>query len=451
MTSRIMRDMVNAIRTNSTEVVVFGLGYIGFPLAVKLASTGMSVTGIDVNKDRISRLVNSILLDTEQNMKEAFLMSRKEGRLRLSVHPPKSQTGRVGFICVPTPISTGPEPSDIYVNAAVDSFLDTANKGGDVLIIESSIEAGTTDRVRNTITQTGYTVGEDFGLAFCPERVDPQNTRWTLENIPRIIFCSDDATYDIASSIYARVNESDLLRVSSAMVAEVTKSFENAFRLVNVSLVNELAILCDRLGINAREVINAASSKPFGFMPFYPGAGAGGHCIPKDPVFLSESSRRMGSKFSTIENALRINAYMPRYVACSIDSILTKKDLPKSVLVCGMSYKPDTEDMRDSPGFKVVRELTSMEYRVGAYDPFFKTKLLPKYLKENGMMEKQFDIVDNLATRNFSCLCIVQHHSRITPLLQDAYTKGRFAVIYDCQNKMRHREGTPTVLQCLGL
>lgn len=449
MAGRTLNDTADAVSINNIEVEVFGLGYVGFPLAVRLAGAGMNVTGIDVNKDRISRLERGILLDTEQNQKEAFLMSRKAEKLRLSASSGKSRTGKVGFVCVSTPIPTELESSDVHVNAAVGSFLETADKG-DVLVIESSIEAGTTDRIRDTISRTGYLPGEDFGLAFCPERVDPQNTRWTLENIPRIIYCSDDTTYKITSGIYARVNNSNLLRVSSSKVAEITKSFENAFRLVNVSLVNELAILCDRLGVSAREVISAASSKPFGFMPFYPGAGAGGHCIPKDPVFLSESLRRAGDKFRTIENALQINAYMPRYVASSINSILAKMDLPKSVLVYGMSYKPDIEDMRDSPGFKVAGELANMGYRVGAYDPFLKPELLPKYLQENAMPKRQFDMVDDLAAGDFACLCVVQHHSKTAPLLQNVYAEGKFPLIYDCQSRIYPRMGTPTLLRCLG-
>lgn len=446
---RTLKDTASSIHANDVKVEIFGLGYIGFPLAVKLASAGMIVTGIDVNEDRISRLDKGVLRDTERNLSEAFLMSRKEGRLLLSMSSATSLTGKIGFICVPTPIPTDSERSDTHVIAAANRFLETSSEG-DVLIVESSIETGTMDKIQDMVTKAGYRPGGNFGLAFCPERIDPQNTKWTLENIPRIVFCSDDTTYEIASNIYTRINGLSLLRVSSAKVAEVTKSFENAFRLVNVSLVNELAILCDRLGISVREVISAASSKPFGFMPFYPGAGAGGHCIPKDSVFLSESSKRLGNEFGTIENALRVNAHMPEYVATSIDAILRKKNLPKSVLICGMAYKPNTDDMRDSPGFKIARELIGMGYHVGTYDPFFKISLLSKYLKENAMPRKQFDVVDGLMSEGFSCLCIVQHHSRIAPLLQDAYANSKFPVIYDCQGRIRHRTGASTLLRCLG-
>ena len=449
MSSKTLKDTADAILSNSTEIEVFGLGYVGFPLAARLAGAGMTVTGIDVNLDRVSRLKEGALMDTERNLAEVFAVARKSGRLRLATKPTRSQHPKVSFVCVPTPIPGGQEPSDVHVSTAVSRFLGTVNKG-DVLIIESSIGAGTTDKIGGMINEAEYQPGKDIGLAFCPERIDPQNTRWTLENTPRIIYCSDDNTYHIASSIYSKINGSNLLRVSSAKVAEVTKSFENAFRLVNVSLVNELAVLCDSLGISAREVISAAASKPFGFMPFYPGAGAGGHCIPKDPVFLSESSRKMGGSFETIENALRINTQMPLYVASSIDALLEEMNLPKSVLVYGMAYKPDTEDMRDSPGFKITGELIKMRYDVGVYDPFLKPELLPKYLKENDMSEKQFGIVDDLGTAGYSCLCVVQHHSKVTSLLQNAYAKEVYQVIYDCQDRLRRRPDTTTVLKCLG-
>ena len=447
--SRTLEDTSKAVCSNNIEIEVFGLGYVGLPLAVRLAGAGMSVTGIDVNVDRLSRLERGTLLDTERNLKETFVMARAEGRLLLSTESTRTQAGKVGFICVPTPPPGGPVDSDVHVNAAVDSFIGIAARG-DVLVIESSIEVGTTDRIHQKIRDAGFLPGEDFGLAFCPERIDPHNTRWTMENIPRIVYCSDDVTYDIASSIYARVNGTSLLRVSSAMTAEVTKSFENAFRLVNISLVNELAVLCDSLRISVREVIDAAASKPFGFLPFYPGAGAGGHCIPKDPIFLSESSRRIGGRFRIIENALQINAWMPVYVASAIDSLLEGMDLPRSVLVCGMTYKPDVEDMRDSPGFKIAGELARMGYQVGAYDPFLDAGLMPKYLKENSMQEGVFEVAGDLAAEGFSCLCVVQHHSKMAPLLQDAYSRGLFPVIYDCQNRLRRRGGTPTVLKCLG-
>lgn len=441
----------NAVRSYESTIEVFGLGYVGFPLAVRLAGAGMNVRGIDVNPDRIARLEQGKLLDTERSLEGSFLAARKSGKLLLDTSPNVSPIGKIGVICVPTPIPSESTLSSTHVNAAVNSFLETS-QGGEVLIVESSVEVGTTDQARQMIERSGYQVGVDFGLAFCPERIDPQNTKWTLENIPRIIYCSDDTTYKIAKNIYSHVNNSNLVRVSTAKTAEVTKSFENAFRLVNISLVNELAILCDQIGINVREVIDSAATKPFGFMPFYPGAGAGGHCVPKDPIFLSESARKGGNEFITIANALRINAHMPKYISRTMDGIRSENNLSRSVLICGMSYKPNIEDMRDSPGFKLVREFSKMEYMVGVYDPFLNPELLPKYKKENFMSDEKFDIVDSIeaAGSKFSCLCICQYHSNIAPLLQDVYSRGLFSVVYDCQNKIRYNKKTRSILRTLG-
>ena len=436
------------VASRRAAMEVYGLGYVGFPLSVRLAGAGLGVTGIDTDPARITRLQDKILLDTERAMQESFLAAVADGRLHLSTAPRTSKYGRVGIVCVPTPVPDAATPSYVYIDAAVKNFLKVA-KPGDAVIIESSVEVGTVDRIRDMINESGYNAGKDLGLAFCPERIDPQNTKWTLENIPRVIYCSDDTTYRIAAEVYSHVNNRRLLRVSSAKTAEVVKSFENAFRLVNISLVNELAILCDSLGISVREVIDSAATKPFGFMPFYPGAGAGGHCIPKDPVFLSESAKRFGYEFATITNALQINSHMPRYVADSIDRMLKEMRLPKSVLVCGMSYKPDIEDMRDSPGFKVAARFTDMGYDTAVYDPFLDTNMMGKYLKENHIENAGFDTVPGLQG-GASCMCICQHHSKTIAALEGTYTSGAFPLIYDCQGRLRYNPNTPTRLEGLG-
>ena len=429
-------------------IEVYGLGYVGFPLSVRLANAGLSVTGIDTDHSRIARLQDMTLLDTERVMRESFLTAITDGRLRLSTTPHTSKYGRVGIVCVPTPIPDTDTFSYVYVEAAVKNFLKVA-KPGDVVVIESSVEVGTVDRIRHVINDSGYHTGVDVGLAFCPERIDPQNTKWTLENIPRVIYCSDDTTYQIAAEVYSHVNNRRLLRVSSAKTAEVVKSFENAFRLVNISLVNELAILCDNLGISVREVIDSAATKPFGFMPFYPGAGAGGHCIPKDPVFLNKSAKRFGYEFVTISNALQINLHMPQYVADRIDCMLKEMRLPKSVVVCGMSYKPNIEDMRDSPGFKVAARFADMGYDTSIYDPFLDASMMDKYLKENHIKNAEFDIVPGLRS-GASCLCICQHHSKTISALEGAYVRGVFPLIYDCQGRLRYNPTTTTRLEGLG-
>jgi nucleotide sugar dehydrogenase len=327
-------------------------------------------------------------------------------------------------------------------------------KKGDLIILESSLEVGTTKEVQKLIESKGFNVGKNFGLAYCPERIDPQNKKWRLENIPRVVYCSDDQTFNICKFIYGFVNKGFLIRVSSPNVAEVIKSFENSFRLVNISLVNELAILCDKLGISVREVIDGAATKPFGYAPFYTGAGAGGHCIPKDPLFLVESSKKFGLRFKTIENALQINSFMPKYVAQSINDIFEAQKIQnKSVIICGLSYKIDLEDMRDSPGFKIFKEMRNLGFKIVGYDPFYKIELTKKYHLENDIFDFQIDVIPSLDDQkisNYSCLCIVQNHTKLRPRINEIYSESLIPIIYDCQNRIQFKAQSNTFLKTLG-
>jgi len=313
-------------------------------------------------------------------------------------------------------------------------------------------EEGTED-LEKIIESKNFSIGKDFGLSFCPERIDPQNKEWKLENIPRVIFCSDDITFQICQNVYFDVNRANLTRVSSVKVAEVVKSFENTYRLVNISLVNELAILCGKIGINVGEVITAASTKPFGFKPFYTGAGAGGHCIPKDPLFLLESSKKFGIESKLIKDALEINSFIPKYIVDSIEKILSENNLPLSVIVSGMAYKHDLEDMRDSPGFKLYNEFQKRGFQVVAYDPFYKKQLEKKYLVENKMEGTKINLLSDLSDdsiKNFSCLCIVQHHTKSKFRLQKIYDKSLISLMYDCQNKIKKESFSKTILKSFG-
>jgi UDP-N-acetyl-D-glucosamine dehydrogenase len=447
-----MKNTLDAVKSKSFSIEVFGLGYVGFPLAVRLASNGFKVRGIDINKQRIERLKNDELMDSELHLKNEFIHCRENKNLELETSPIKSEKPKIGIISVHTPIPDENIPSNKFVKEAIENFLETS-KAGDMIILESSVEGGTTDEMEKIVEAKGYKIGQDFGFSFCPERIDPQNKKWHLENIPRIIYCSDDTSYKIAEIIYKNVNKAHLLRVDSPRIAEVVKSFENAFRLVNISLVNELAILCDKLGINVIDVIKAASTKPFGFMPFYPGAGAGGHCIPKDPRFLLDAAKKAGVKFSTIEKALQINFEIPKYICNSIERSLEKLNCGKSVLVCGLTYKQDVEDMRDSPGFKLLLEFKKKGFKVSAYDPYFKKELLQKYLKENYLesldYEQKNDLNDNSLSK-IDCLCIVQHHTKTKSRLSEIYEKSLVPFIYDCQSKCEKIPGAKTYLDSLG-
>jgi len=447
-----LKDTLEKIKSKDCSIQIFGLGYVGFPLSVRLATSGFNVIGIDTDQKKIESLKNNVLLGSQLTLKNEFLESIRVGKFIPSNKPIKSEKPNIGIICVPTPISESNKDSNVYVHLAVGEFLELS-KAGDVLILESSVDIGTTDEIKQKVESKGFRVGEDFGVSFCPERIDPLNTKWKLENIPRIIYSTDDVTFQISQFIYKNVNNSNLTRVKSSKTAELVKSFENSFRLVNISLVNELAILCDKLGINVREVIEAASTKPFGFMPFYPSAGAGGHCIPKDPMFLLDSAKKNGLKFDSIEKAVTINSMVPKYIVKSIENTLSKLKLEKSVVVSGLSYKPNIEDMRDSPGFRILKELSSKGFKVVVYDPYFKNELREKYLIENYMQNLDFDKIDDLSDKSindFDCLCIVQNHSKIKLRIQEIYKNSLIPMIYDCQNAVEFDPNSKTVLKSLG-
>jgi len=447
-----LKNTLESVEEKKIFVEIYGLGYVGFPLAIRLASAGIKVVGIDINLQRVERLKNNNLLDSELYLKKEFLECREKHLLEISTKPQKSINPKIGIICVPTPIPGGKRESNIFVKAAVENFL-KFSKEGDVIILESSIEVGTTDKIKTIIESKGFQIGQNYGLCFCPERIDPSNKEWGIENIPRVIYCSDDSSFKIAKKIYEHVNGANLIRVDSPKIAEVVKSFENAFRLVNISLVNELAILCDKLGINVKAVIDAAATKPFGFLPHYPGAGAGGHCIPKDPRFLLESAKKIGTSFETIENALKINSLMPSYICNSIEKSIEKMKLGKNALVCGLSYKANVEDMRDSASFKIINEFKKRNFTVKGYDPFFKSELIEKYAIENNLEKVEFSVLNTLDDenlKNLDCMCLVQHHDQDKNRFQEIYNNSLVPFIYDCQNKISRNLKSKTILNFLG-
>jgi len=447
-----LEKTLSEINLKSVSIEIYGLGYVGFPLSVRLASNNLKIIGIDINSDRIERLENNELMDSEINLESEYLQCRNKNRIKLQKFPEESSDSKIGIICVPTPIPDKNTNSDIFVVSAVNSFLSKA-KSGDMIILESSIEVGTTEKIEQLVKSKGFQVGENFGLCFCPERIDPANKEWGVENIPRVIYCSDNLSFEIAKKIYENVNQGNLLRVSSPKIAEIVKSFENAFRLVNITLVNELAILCDSLGVSVKEVIDAAATKPFGFLAHYPGAGAGGHCIPKDPRFLLESAKKRNSKFETIEHALKINEFMPKYISNSIENKLNEMGLKKSVLVCGLTYKANVEDMRDSPSLKIVQEMEKKGFTIYGYDPFFDSKILKKYLIENHISELNFQNLKNLddkSIKEISCLCIVQHHDEVKIRIKEIYDKSLIPFIYDCQSKLIKNSQSNSKIDYLG-
>jgi len=365
-------SLMDKITSRSARVGVIGLGYVGLPLAVEKARAGFSVIGFDVQQekcDKVNRGENYIGDVVGEDLKRLV----QEGRIEAT-----SDFSRIGecdvvAICVPTPLDMYKQPDISYVKASAGSVAQCMHR--DMLVVlESTTWPGTTEEVLKPILEAGgYRVGVDFYLAFSPERVDPGNNRFKTRNTPKVVGgCTPECTRH-AKALYEAVLEAEVFVVSSPKEAEMAKILENTFRIVNCALANEMAMICHRMGVNVWEVIAAAATKPFGFVPFYPGPGVGGHCIPIDPYYLTWRARGYDYHTRLIELAGDINDEMPRYVVSRLQDMLNERAKPlkgSRVLLLGVAYKGDIDDVRESPSLKVWEELVRRGAEVDYFDPY---------------------------------------------------------------------------------
>ena len=359
------------LAARTAEVGVVGLGYVGLPLAVEFARAGFRTTGIDLDHrkvDAINRGESYIQDVTSQDV--AGLQAA--GRLAATTDPAAVSRLDTVNICVPTPLRKTKDPDLSYVVSAVEMIAEHLHPGM-LVVLESTTYPGTTEEVVQPILERrGLRAGEDFFLAFSPERVDPGNERWHTRNVPKVVGGLTPDCSALASLLYSASIET-VVQVSSPKVAEMVKLLENTFRAVNIGLVNELALMCDRLGINVWDVVDAAATKPFGFMPFYPGPGLGGHCIPVDPFYLSWKVREVGFEARFIELAGHVNGAMPHHVADKVTDALNSQSKAirgSSVLLLGVSYKRDIDDLRESPALDVMAVLQRKGARISYHDPY---------------------------------------------------------------------------------
>jgi len=347
------------------------MGYVGLPLAVEFAQAGFRVTGIDLNETRVRQLVAGRSYIQDVPTADVRTLVRK-GLLSATTDFSVLRRADAVSICVPTPLSKQRDPDVSYIVAAVEQVKRYVHPGM-LVILESTTYPGTTDElILPELENTGLKVGQDFFLAFSPERVDPGNAVWRTRNTPKVVGGVTPTCTRMAVELYRQRLE-HVVPVSSPQVAEMVKLLENTFRSVNIGLVNELALLCARLRIDVWEVIEAAATKPFGFMPFYPGPGLGGHCIPIDPFYLSWKARASGFEARFIELAGYINGQMPEHVVDLVVRALNQRGLSvrgSKVLVLGMAYKADIDDVRESPSFDIMKSLEDRGARVEYSDPF---------------------------------------------------------------------------------
>ena len=363
--------LAELIKTRKAKVGIIGLGYVGLPLARVFSQSGFTVTGFDIDTEKIKALAQGksyikhipATLIKEMQKKYGFRATDNFKQLKLM---------DAIIICVPTPLTIMREPDMSYIENTAISIA--ANlRPGQLVVLESTTYPGTTDEVVKPILEkVGLKCGRDFWLAFSPEREDPGNKKFSTEQIPKVVGGVDKISTDLAVALYSGAIQK-IVRVSSARVAESSKLLENIYRCVNIALVNELKMLFDRMGINVWEVIQAAATKPFGFQSFYPGPGLGGHCIPIDPFYLSWKARQYEMTTRFIELAGEVNVSMPYYVVTKTMEALNKnsKSLKNSkVLILGMAYKKDIDDLRESPSLKLLELYQEQGAKVSYNDPF---------------------------------------------------------------------------------
>jgi len=359
------------LATGDAVVTVIGLGYVGLSLAAGLARAGFEVHGVDVDLEKVSRVNRgeSYIEDVRSDELGPLVTA---GRIRATTGFECVGGSDVIVICVPTPLRKSKEPDISYIIGALDAITPRL-RPGQLVILESTTYPGTTEEVlQPRFESRGFTIGQEIFLAFSPERVDPGNRTFTTANIPKVVGGTTMACTDLAAAMYAKVT-SRVHRVSSPRAAETAKLLENTFRSVNIGLANEIALACRAIGVDPWEVIDAAATKPFGYMAFYPGPGTGGHCIPLDPLYLSWKVRMNGFETRFIALADEINRSMPRHVVSLVADALNDRGhcvRGANVLVLGVSYKRDVGDVRESPALEVIRMLEDKGAHVSYGDPY---------------------------------------------------------------------------------
>lgn len=428
-------QLSEGISSRTARIAVLGLGYVGLPVALSAAESGFKVLGIDVDARRVEQLRGGISPVTDITNEEL------EKQLRTGSFEPSSDLARLSeadvfVICVPTPLKHE-LPDMSYIEAAATSIADHLRPGG-LVILESTTYPGTTEEFLKAILEAGgLAAGKDFFLGFSPERIDPGNPNYGLRNVPKIVGGINQESTDLMRTFYSSFVE-EVVSVSSPAVAETAKLLENTYRHINIALVNEMAILCHDLGVDVWEVIDAAATKPFGFTPFYPGPGWGGHCIPVDPAYLSWRVRQMGATAHFVELAREINDRMPGYVVQRISECLNDqgKSLRSSrVLILGVAYKPDVGDIRESPAVQILEGLEKASAEISFHDPYVaEVQLRTRTISRTELT--------TAALREADILVAVTNHSTY----DWADISERARMILDTRNALRQFQG-PNIIR----
>jgi UDP-N-acetyl-D-glucosamine dehydrogenase len=432
-----MNDIKKKLIDKTATLGVVGLGYVGLPLAVEKAKAGFKTIGFDIQEFKVE-MVNAGKNYIGDVVNEDLEELVKSGLLSATTDFAQVASADCVAICVPTPLDEYQQPDISYVKASAESIVPYMHKGM-LIVLESTTYPGTTEELLKPILEkSGLKCGEDFYLAFSPERVDPGNLLYKTKNTPKVVGGITPECTDVAAALYEAILEAPIHRVSSPAVAEMEKILENTYRNVNIGLINELAILCNKMGINIWEVVDAAKSKPYGFQAFYPGPGLGGHCIPLDPYYLSWKARAYGFHTSMIESSMMINDKMPEYCAERASKILnrSKKALNGSrMLVLGVAYKQDIEDYRESPAIKVINELEKGGAEVVYYDPY-----VIEYREHGITRTGERDLTADLVA-GADLVMITTAHTNI----DYGFVQQHAQAIFDTKNAMKHLEARDNI------
>jgi UDP-N-acetyl-D-glucosamine dehydrogenase len=430
-------QLVSRLDKREARIGIIGLGYVGLPLAVEFAEAGYSVVGLDVSAEKVERL----------NKGESYIPDIPTARIK-----PLAESGKLCAttqyadlrdvdavsICVPTPLRKTKDPDMSYVIDAVDSITEIAHPGM-LIVLESTTYPGTTmELIVPRLAANGFQIGEDVFVAFSPERIDPGNQHYGVRNTPKVVGGVTPNCTEAVAKLYGSAVD-QIVPVSSPTVAEMVKLLENTFRAVNIGLVNEMALMCDKLGIDVWEVIDAAKSKPFGFMPFYPGPGLGGHCIPVDPHYLSWKLKTLNYTARFIELASEINTSMPVYVVNKVADALNdsgKAVRGSRIVVIGTAFKRNVDDVRESPALDVIELLRNKGADVAYHDPY-----VPQIRLHNGVVMSSEDYSDSLLEKA-DCVVIITDHSSYD--WQHIVDHSR--VVVDTRNATNKLSGTAQIV-----
>ena len=424
-------ELLSKIRNRTLTAGVVGLGYVGLPLAVEKAKAGFKTIGFDVQAEKVAMVnagKNYIGDVTDSDL--SSLVER--GMLRATSDFSFVKDVDFVAICVPTPLDKHQEPDISYVRDSSKAIAQYLRRGS-MVVLESTTYPGTTEELIRPILEegSGLKCGEDFYLGFSPERVDPGNLIYKTKNTPKVVGALGADATEVISAMYSAILESEVVTVSSPAVAEMEKILENTYRNINISLINELGRLCHEMGISIWEVVDAAKTKPYGFQPFYPGPGLGGHCIPLDPYYLTWKAREYGFHTTLIENSMVINDSQPEYCVERAMHILNRQKKAingAKVLLLGVAYKNDIDDYRESPAIRVLKELKKVGAEVAYYDPY-----VPEFRRMYGESGKSIPSLTPEVVADYDLVMVTAAHSNVDYEMVQRSAR----MIFDTKNAMK--------------